>query len=65
MSDAHSSPYLAHHFDDMEQQSQAASLGMWIFLAQEIMFFGGLFCGYIWWKTGVSGINFVGRCTIG
>ena len=46
MSDAHSSPYLAHHFDDMEQQSQAASLGMWIFLAQEIMFFGGLFCGY-------------------
>ena len=30
----------------MEQQSQAASLGMWIFLAQEIMFFGGLFCGY-------------------
>jgi len=46
MSDAHSSPYLAHHFDDMEQQSQAASFGMWIFLAQEIMFFGGLFCGY-------------------
>ena len=51
MSDAHSSPYLAHHFDDMEQQSQAASLGMWIFLAQEIMFFGGLFCGYAVYRS--------------
>jgi cytochrome c oxidase subunit 3 len=51
MSDAHSSPYLAHHFDDMQQQSQAASLGMWIFLAQEIMFFGGLFCGYTVYRS--------------
>jgi cytochrome c oxidase subunit 3 len=39
-------PALQHHFDDMQQQSQAAGLGMWLFLATEIMFFGGLFAGY-------------------
>jgi cytochrome c oxidase subunit 3 len=39
-------PALQHHFDDMAQQSQAAGLGMWLFLATEIMFFGGLFAGY-------------------
>ncbi len=37
---------LAHHFDDLLQQQEAASLGMWVFLATEIMFFGGLFVGY-------------------
>ncbi|MBI2431998.1 MAG: cytochrome c oxidase subunit 3 [Candidatus Hydrogenedentes bacterium] len=39
-------PYLAHHFESMEQQKEAATLGMWLFLAQEVMFFGGLFCAY-------------------
>jgi cytochrome c oxidase subunit 3 len=38
---------LAEQFDDLQQQHEAASLGMWIFLATEIMFFGGLFTGYI------------------
>jgi cytochrome c oxidase subunit III len=37
---------LAHHFRDLTQQKQAASLGMWAFIAQEIMFFGGLFLAY-------------------
>lgn len=37
------SPYLAHHFEDMEQQQEAVTLGMWLFLATEIMLFGGLF----------------------
>jgi cytochrome c oxidase subunit 3 len=37
---------LAEHFDDVEQQHDAASFGMWIFLATEVMFFGGLFAGY-------------------
>jgi len=40
-------PDLQHHFDDMEQQKEASSLGMWVFLAQEIMFFGGLFLLYL------------------
>jgi cytochrome c oxidase subunit III len=35
-----------HQFDDVEQQYEAASLGMWVFLLTEIMFFGGLFTGY-------------------
>lgn len=38
---------LRHHFADAEQQRNAASLGMWLFLATEIMFFGGLFCAYL------------------
>jgi cytochrome c oxidase subunit 3 len=37
---------LKHHFDDLEQQHAAGSLGMWVFLVTEIMFFGGLFAGY-------------------
>jgi cytochrome c oxidase subunit 3 len=38
--------HLAHHFDDVDQQFEAASLGMWAFLATEVLFFGGLFAGY-------------------
>ena len=38
---------LAGQFDDLEQQHEASSLGMWVFLATEIMFFGGLFTGYV------------------
>jgi cytochrome c oxidase subunit 3 len=37
---------LAHHFDDLAQQREAANLGMWVFLVTEIMFFGGMFLGY-------------------
>ena len=37
---------LAEHFDDLEQQRSAAQLGMWVFLATEVLFFGGLFLGY-------------------
>jgi cytochrome c oxidase subunit 3 len=36
----------AHQFDDASQQREAATFGMWIFLATEILFFGGLFLGY-------------------
>jgi cytochrome c oxidase subunit III len=35
-----------HHFDDVEQQHQASWLGMWVFLATEVMFFGGMFACY-------------------
>jgi len=37
---------IADQFDDIEQQHDSASLGMWIFLATEVMFFGGMFLGY-------------------
>jgi len=39
-------PFLAHHFSDIEQQNEAGTLGMWLFLVTEIMFFGGLFASY-------------------
>ncbi|HEX6288785.1 MAG TPA: cytochrome c oxidase subunit 3 family protein [Herpetosiphonaceae bacterium] len=44
--DRHGSPYLAHHFDDLEQQFESARLGTWAFLATEVMFFGGMFLAY-------------------
>src|SRR6185436_8964615 len=40
-------PYQQHHFDTMEQQAEASTLGMWTFLVTEIMFFGGLFMAYL------------------
>jgi cytochrome c oxidase subunit 3 len=39
-------PRLAHHFNDLTQQRQAAELGMWLFLVTEFMFFSGLFLAY-------------------
>jgi cytochrome c oxidase subunit 3 len=38
---------LAHQFDSLSQQREAATLGMWIFLATEVLFFGGLFTTYL------------------
>ena len=35
-----------HHFENADQQYQSAKLGMWLFLATEILFFGGLFVAY-------------------
>jgi len=42
---------LAHQFDDLEQQAEAATLGIWAFLITEILFFGGLFTGYAVYRT--------------
>ena len=42
---------LAHQFDDLEQQLDCSTLGMWIFLITEIMFFGGLFTGYAIYRS--------------
>ena len=39
--------YQAHHFHTMEQQNSSNKLGMWAFLVQELLFFGGLFMAYI------------------
>jgi cytochrome c oxidase subunit 3 len=39
-------PLVAEQFDDLEQQRGAAQLGMWVFLATEVLFFGGLFLAY-------------------
>jgi cytochrome c oxidase subunit 3 len=37
---------VAEQFEDAQQQSEAAQLGMWTFIATEILFFGGLFLAY-------------------
>jgi cytochrome c oxidase subunit III len=58
-------PNLQHHFHSMEQQLEASTLGMWVFLVTEIMFFGGLFMAYIvyrWmypeaWVAGSNHLN--------
>jgi len=47
LSDAHAAVAHQHQFDSAEQQKDAATLGMWAFIAQEILFFGGLFVTYI------------------
>ncbi len=44
-------PELAHHFESYAQQNQAGALGMWAFLVQEVMFFGGLFTVYLVYRT--------------
>src|SRR3954469_20180375 len=44
-------PALAHHFDNLAQQSEAATLGMWVFLVTEVLFFGGLFLVYLVYRN--------------
>ncbi|HXG84651.1 MAG TPA: cytochrome c oxidase subunit 3, partial [Pyrinomonadaceae bacterium] len=44
-------PGLQHHFEDMGQQQESDSIGMWMFLVQEIMFFGGLFTVYLVFRS--------------
>ena len=58
-------PALVHHFDSMEQQQQASTFGMWVFLLTELMMFGGLFASYLIyrikfydaWEAGSSSID--------
>jgi len=44
-------PGLQHQFEDMGQQEESVSIGMWMFLVQEIMFFGGLFSAYLVFRS--------------
>lgn len=44
-------PALQHHFENMEQQREAGTLGMWVFLVTEIMFFGGMFLAYTLYRS--------------
>jgi cytochrome c oxidase subunit 3 len=47
----HHHPRQQHHFDTMGHQYEASSLGMWVFLIQEVMFFGGLFVAYLVYRN--------------
>ena len=42
---------LAHHFDNLEQQNEAATLGMWVFLVTEVLFFGGALMAYAIYRS--------------
>ena len=44
--EVHHPAALAHQFDSLEQQREASMLGMWVFLATEVLFFGVLFATY-------------------
>ena len=47
----HAHEALQHHFENMEQQREASTLGMWVFLVTEIMFFGGMFLAYTLYRN--------------
>jgi cytochrome c oxidase subunit 3 len=50
--DAHGhDPAMAHHFDTPEQQRESGKLGMWVFLATEVLLFGGLFVAYAVYRS--------------
>jgi cytochrome c oxidase subunit 3 len=44
-------PQHRHHFETPEQQREAGSFGMWLFLLTEIMFFGGMFFAYLLYRN--------------
>ena len=48
MADAHEA--LAEQFEAMPQQREAATLGMWTFLATEVLFFGAMFTAYVTYR---------------
>jgi len=43
--------YLRHHFENVEQQADAAGFAMWLFLLTEVMFFGGMFTAYLIYRN--------------
>lgn len=48
--------FLGHHWGSATQQFEAGKLGMWLFLATEVLLFGGLFCAYAIWRGNNPGL---------
>lgn len=44
-------PQHRHHFETEQQQREAGSFGMWLFLLTELMFFGGMFFAYLLYRN--------------
>src|ERR1700676_3896754 len=44
-------PQHRHHFETEQQQREAGTFGMWLFLLTEIMFFGGMFFSYLLYRN--------------
>jgi cytochrome c oxidase subunit 3 len=47
-------PEAAPQFADLQQQEDVAIIGMWVFLATEVLFFGGLILLYLAYRIGYS-----------
>lgn len=47
----HGSRFIQHHYDDAKHQFDAGKLGIWLFLAQEVLFFSALFVAYIVYRS--------------
>ncbi len=47
----HGSRFIQHHYDDAKHQFDSGKLGIWLFLAQEVLFFSALFVAYIVYRT--------------
>ena len=47
-------PILLPQFDDLAQQRDASNLGMWMFLATEVLFFGGLIAAYVVYRADLA-----------
>jgi cytochrome c oxidase subunit III len=65
----HGHSELAHHFEDLQQQTDAATFGMWAFLATEVLFFGGVLTCYAvyryWYKGGFIAGNVAQKALVG
>jgi cytochrome c oxidase subunit III len=47
----HGNPFIQHHYDDAQHQFDSGKLGIWLFLAQEVLFFSALFVAYILYRV--------------
>ena len=47
----HGSPFIQHHYDDAQHQFDSGKFGIWLFLAQEVLFFSALFVAYVLYRV--------------
>jgi cytochrome c oxidase subunit 3 len=47
----HGSPFVQHHYDDAQHQFDSGKFGIWLFLAQEVLFFSALFVAYVLYRV--------------
>ena len=48
---AHQSRFIQHHYDDAQHQFDSGKFGIWLFLAQEVLFFSALFVAYVLYRV--------------
>src|ERR1044071_856337 len=46
----HGSPFIQHHYDEAQHQFDSGKVGIWLVLAQEVLFFSALFVAYILYR---------------